>query len=143
MRLVRYEDQDSGCRIGILGQNEINVIEIRAAGEHAGIIFPKTVSALLGSVSWQEKLAIARDMAEEDPERWTRPVDGVDLRAPIGSPEKIMCVGLTYQEHIDEAEDDPTENPVLFSKYASAMSALMNLSSGVLNSPRKSTMKWN
>jgi len=45
----------------------------------------------------------------------------VKIRAPIYNPEKIICVGLNYLDHAIEAGMKPPPEPVLFSKYASAI----------------------
>ncbi len=46
---------------------------------------------------------------------------GVKLMAPIPRPGKIICLGLNYSDHAEEAGLTPPEEPVLFSKPATAV----------------------
>ncbi len=41
----------------------------------------------------------------------------VKLEAPIQKPEKIICVGLNYREHIEEMGRELPTIPVIFAKY--------------------------
>jgi len=45
----------------------------------------------------------------------------VKLRAPIYNPEKVVCVGLNYRNHAIESGMAIPVEPVLFSKFASAI----------------------
>jgi 2-keto-4-pentenoate hydratase/2-oxohepta-3-ene-1,7-dioic acid hydratase in catechol pathway len=45
----------------------------------------------------------------------------VTIRAPIGRPGKIICVGLNYHDHCREQSIDPPRYPMLFSKFANAV----------------------
>ncbi|HEX2141957.1 MAG TPA: fumarylacetoacetate hydrolase family protein [Candidatus Limnocylindria bacterium] len=46
----------------------------------------------------------------------------VSLRAPIARPPKIICVGLNYHDHCREQNIEPPAYPMLFSKFANAVS---------------------
>jgi 2-keto-4-pentenoate hydratase/2-oxohepta-3-ene-1,7-dioic acid hydratase in catechol pathway len=43
------------------------------------------------------------------------------LHAPVIDPQKIICVGLNYRDHAAESGVEPPSEPVLFSKYPSAL----------------------
>jgi 2-keto-4-pentenoate hydratase/2-oxohepta-3-ene-1,7-dioic acid hydratase in catechol pathway len=62
-----------------------------------------------------EELAaeFARGRIEDD--------DSVPLVAPLGPGRNIICVGLNYRTHADEANLDPPKAPLLFSKLASTI----------------------
>eukprot|EP00947_MAST-08B_sp_MAST-8B-sp1_P002235 g2235.t1 len=47
----------------------------------------------------------------------------VKMVAPIYDPEKIICIGMNYREHCTEQDFPIPEEPVLFSKFASAITA--------------------
>jgi acylpyruvate hydrolase len=49
------------------------------------------------------------------------PSQGVRLRAPILNPHKIICLGLNYRDHAHETKADIPTDPILFSKYATAI----------------------
>jgi acylpyruvate hydrolase len=43
------------------------------------------------------------------------------LRRPLGAPTKIVCIGLNYRQHAEESGVPLPEFPMLFSKWASAL----------------------
>ena len=45
-----------------------------------------------------------------------------EVRAPIGRPGKIICVGLNYHDHCREQGIEPPAYPMLFAKFANAVS---------------------
>jgi 2-keto-4-pentenoate hydratase/2-oxohepta-3-ene-1,7-dioic acid hydratase in catechol pathway len=49
------------------------------------------------------------------------PAGEITLRAPIENPRKIICLGLNYRDHALETRAAIPTDPVLFSKYASAV----------------------
>ena len=50
--------------------------------------------------------------------------DAVDHLPVIPNPDKIICVGLNYHDHIKETGREETPNPVLFARFAAARSAM-------------------
>jgi len=49
--------------------------------------------------------------------------DAVNLLPPIPSPEKVICVGVNYADHARESGMKPPAEPVIFSKFPSAVIA--------------------
>jgi acylpyruvate hydrolase len=49
------------------------------------------------------------------------PVEGVDLLPPIERPGKIICIGLNYREHAEEAGLEAPETPTFFAKFANSL----------------------
>jgi 2-keto-4-pentenoate hydratase/2-oxohepta-3-ene-1,7-dioic acid hydratase in catechol pathway len=45
-------------------------------------------------------------------------LDAVTFEPVIPNPDKIICVGLNYHDHVVETGRTVTENPVLFARYA-------------------------
>ena len=45
----------------------------------------------------------------------------VRLLPPILSPSKIVCIGLNYRSHAEEAGIDPPETPTFFAKFRNAL----------------------
>jgi 2-keto-4-pentenoate hydratase/2-oxohepta-3-ene-1,7-dioic acid hydratase in catechol pathway len=50
-----------------------------------------------------------------------RALDGVAARAPVSKPGKIVCIGLNYRDHADEAGLELPEVPILFPKFANSV----------------------
>jgi len=46
---------------------------------------------------------------------------GATLLAPVPDPAKIVCLGLNYRDHAAESGMDVPTEPILFSKYATAL----------------------
>jgi acylpyruvate hydrolase len=49
--------------------------------------------------------------------------DDVALRPVVPSPRRIVCLGLNYRAHVDETGRELPEYPVLFTKWASSLTA--------------------
>jgi 2-keto-4-pentenoate hydratase/2-oxohepta-3-ene-1,7-dioic acid hydratase in catechol pathway len=49
------------------------------------------------------------------------PIAQAKYHAPIVDPQKIICVGLNYKDHAAESGAPIPKDPVLFSKYATAL----------------------
>ncbi|NWX07088.1 FAHD2 protein, partial [Caloenas nicobarica] len=49
------------------------------------------------------------------------PRDGVQLLAPLGDPQKLICVGLNYRDHCGEQGARVPTDPVIFNKFPSAI----------------------
>src|SRR4029077_16382382 len=49
------------------------------------------------------------------------PADQVKLLPPVPDPPKIICLGLNYADHAKEGGVPIPKDPVLFSKYATAL----------------------
>jgi acylpyruvate hydrolase len=101
MRLVTY-DAGAGPQTGIL-RNE------RITGA-----FPGDVAALLRGPGIAGLDGAAQvDVALAD----------VRLLSPLLTPEKIVCLGLNYRSHADEAGMQPPETPTFFAKFPNALAA--------------------
>ncbi|HWI71158.1 MAG TPA: fumarylacetoacetate hydrolase family protein [Baekduia sp.] len=46
---------------------------------------------------------------------------GVRVRPVVPAPDKVICVGLNYREHVAESLRDEPDYPVLFTKWASTL----------------------
>jgi 2-keto-4-pentenoate hydratase/2-oxohepta-3-ene-1,7-dioic acid hydratase in catechol pathway len=49
------------------------------------------------------------------------PIEGVDLLPPIPRPGKIVCMGLNYRSHAEEAGIELPETPTFFAKFANSL----------------------
>jgi 2-keto-4-pentenoate hydratase/2-oxohepta-3-ene-1,7-dioic acid hydratase in catechol pathway len=67
-----------------------------------------------------EALLAIRQLANR-PNAVKTPAAEVKYHAPIVDPRKIICVGLNYKDHAAESGAPIPKDPVLFSKYATAL----------------------
>jgi len=79
--------------------------------------FPTSMRQLLGS---PELLDAARQLAGR-PGGERVPVASARLHAPVHDPQKIVCVGLNYRDHAAESKMPIPKEPVLFSKFPTAL----------------------
>jgi len=68
----------------------------------------------------EEGLAAARKVLSE--RQALIPVADVIIRAPINDCQKVICVGMNYVDHCAEQNVPIPKEPIIFSKFASAIS---------------------
>src|SRR5262245_34498715 len=71
------------------------------------------VGALLADPQWRERVPTASGTEYA--------VDTLDYAPLVPRPEKIVCVGLNYRNHILEMGRELPEHPTLFAKYPPAL----------------------
>jgi len=109
MRLVSF-DAGAGPRAALLQDGR--VYDIWGEAFTAGRGEDRTLYALLqGGL-----LGEVRPVEQEGV-----PVEGVDLLQPIARPGKIICIGLNYRTHAEEAGLEAPETPTFFAKFANAL----------------------
>ena len=108
MRLVTYRSE-RGNRAGVL--TDAGVVDAwDTLGEEGS-----SVRALLAGGRLAE--------VEEGTARAGRTIGNPTLAPPIPDPDKIVCMGLNYRDHADEAGVEPPESPTFFAKFRNALAA--------------------
>ena len=120
MRLGRYTTTDTDRAWCGVARDDGTVVNLPAAGEAAGVDVPAETTALLDTWEWREKAELAVEFADET-DIGLYDVEDVDALAPVSRPEKVVCVGLNYREHIEEGDNEVPDNPVLFSKFPTSV----------------------
>ena len=59
--------------------------------------------------------------AAQAPEKHILQPGSFVLQAPIYDPEKLICIGMNYVDHCTEQNIPVPEEPVIFSKFSSAI----------------------
>ncbi len=67
-----------------------------------------------------EVLKAAEEVSRK-PEAIKHPAAKVKFHAPVPDPRKIVCIGLNYKDHAAESGAPIPKEPILFSKYATAL----------------------
>lgn len=111
MRLVAYES-DRGPRVA--GVRDGGYVDLNRANPDV----PSSIKELLargprGLAGARAALEAGEVMAPGD----------VKLLPPIPRPEKVICVGVNYADHARESGMEPPAEPVIFSKFPSAVIA--------------------
>src|SRR5262245_65447728 len=63
----------------------------------------------------------AAGQAARRPDAVSYPAADARLAPPVPDPAKIVCLGLNYRDHARESGQAIPDEPVLFSKFASAL----------------------
>lgn len=86
---------------------------VRVDGEVAVELGPADLVEVLRRPDWR---AYCRDTAGP-----AHPLADVDYAPLVGTPEKVVCVGLNYRHHIREMGRELPACPTLFAKYGRAL----------------------
>lgn len=111
MRLATIQTP-SGPRAAVLQGEEY--IDLHATRPD----LPFSVKELLAAGAGMLRSA-AEAAARPDAVRY--PASSVKLLAPIPDPPKVICIGLNYRDHAAESGASIPREPVLFSKFATAV----------------------
>jgi 2-keto-4-pentenoate hydratase/2-oxohepta-3-ene-1,7-dioic acid hydratase in catechol pathway len=110
MRWVTVATDEGPRACGVFGGE---YVDVNAADPE----IPATVRGLLSlGNEWQHKAwsSLARGIVRHDPAHSR-------LLAPVPDPHKIICIGLNYRDHAAESGVPVPAEPIVFSKYATAL----------------------
>lgn len=135
MKLITFSAQGEPFRLGVL-LDENTIVDPQQAYveklvaqdqpralEIASALIPSEPTAFLANGD------IARDAAQEalqyvSQDQTSKSIyqkQDVQIGAPLLRPNKIICVGLNYKDHIREMKREFPAHPVIFAKYATAI----------------------
>ena len=120
MRFVRY--LHSGVELyGLLSDDEIIGLQTLAGALET--LLPSTIEELIGlgeeGIRKVEQLMLNSTKAEK--RKATSKIGDATLLAPVSSPPKIICLGLNYRDHAEEAGTDIPDEPIVFMKPRTAI----------------------
>lgn len=126
MKLVRYFNDDRSMeKLGV--QSDKGVIAISKLADHLNCNVPQTMDQLLeNSEACLEQIEDVFSRAEElhlTMEPYTLFDKSITLLPIVKKPEKILCVGQNYVDHVKATGGDVPTSPVFFSKFANALAA--------------------
>jgi acylpyruvate hydrolase len=117
MQTQRRDERGDAMRLATIrtatGTRAVRVDLDAAGGGTATETGDADVRALLEHDDWTGRAAAAAGPVHT--------VDSLDYAPLVPNPEKIICVGLNYRDHILEMGNEPPEYPTLFAKYAPAL----------------------
>jgi acylpyruvate hydrolase len=128
MRLVTYEVDGGAPRAGVLVDGTV-VVDAERSAEAAGLgdaVAWTQVKAILGAADPDVRGRLARAAGERAAADGVAR-DAVRLGPPIPDPEKVLCIGLNYRDHVQEAQRGvdaslgTQPDPVVFSKFNTAL----------------------
>ncbi|GAB7018329.1 fumarylacetoacetate hydrolase family protein [Halostagnicola bangensis] len=120
MRIGQYRTTNADqpwCGVSTTDETVINLPE---AGSGAGLEIPRATTDLLSDWQWRRKAELALEYAEETG-TGEYSADDVTRLEPVSDPNKVVCVGLNYRDHAEEGDNPIPDEPVLFSKFPTAV----------------------
>jgi len=99
MKLVQFyqrEDQERKLQVGVV-KGDKEVVSLNVAGTMRDVIQTANIRSLEEGAAYR--------------------LDEVKLLSPLTDPEKIICIGLNYHDHVIESNMQVPKVPVLFPKY--------------------------
>lgn len=121
MRLVTY-DFNGSWRAGVVVENW--VVDAAAAAAHLPVNnWHSTRTIIQAPLAQRTALnEAAHTLAETTPRsNAVFPLVEARLGPPVPDPDKIICLGLNYRSHAEEAGFAPPTVPILFAKYPNAL----------------------
>lgn len=85
----------------------------RIDGDVATVLDASDVGAVLAEPGWQGRAGAAVGAS--------LPVEELDYAPLIPRPDKIMCIGLNYRDHVAEMGRTAPDYPTVFAKYRAAL----------------------
>lgn len=109
MRIVSFREAERASWGVVVGE------QLFDAGARTGI--PSVRAWLASGRPWSElEEACAQSGAD-------LPLARVTLLPPVPDPERILCVGVNYEEHRKETGRAPSAQPTIFTRFASTLTA--------------------
>jgi 2-keto-4-pentenoate hydratase/2-oxohepta-3-ene-1,7-dioic acid hydratase in catechol pathway len=106
MKLVSFVDQ---------GRSSYGVVKDNGVIDLGRRLSSRGLSSLRQLLAADAVADAARLAASEQPDF---PLDGLMLAPVITDPDKIICVGMNYRDHVAEVGRTVTEKPSLFARFA-------------------------
>jgi 2-keto-4-pentenoate hydratase/2-oxohepta-3-ene-1,7-dioic acid hydratase in catechol pathway len=117
MKLLTFH-RNNILQLGI--HAEAGVIDVaQASGGHAGI--PLTMGEVIRGGA--EAMKALQRLAEQPAANWLLNEQDLQPGPCVGTPEKLICLGLNYRRHARETGMAVPDSPVLFSKFNNTLAA--------------------
>jgi 2-keto-4-pentenoate hydratase/2-oxohepta-3-ene-1,7-dioic acid hydratase in catechol pathway len=121
LRFVRYIFRGAES-YGVFQRND-EIIDLPKLGKIQGKPVPQTIDAFISLGLAAENLV--KEMVDDASKSQSRKIilegSEVSLKAPIISPPKIICLGLNYKDHAEEAKASLPNEPIIFMKPRTAI----------------------
>src|SRR5258706_8544134 len=126
MKLVRFSTQGQSPRVGALQGDRIADLQASLAATVArrGVVRAPEIAAALVPASMRQYLeggTVSREAVAGITEWVTVDRAAARLHAPIADPGKIICIGLNYKDHAEEAGQAIPKEPPIFAKWSNAI----------------------
>lgn len=98
------------------------LLNLPELGKQLGKTLPAEIEQFISDqTAWKTAEDLLKKAKPQELKAASIPVGRAKLLAPIASPPKILCLGLNYDSHVNETNDQRPEQPVVFMKPATAI----------------------
>jgi 2-keto-4-pentenoate hydratase/2-oxohepta-3-ene-1,7-dioic acid hydratase in catechol pathway len=122
MKLVTY-GSERGARAGAIADGGVVDLWDAIGGERATAPDGRRQAAPCGLRAALETVPLEAMAEAVGGAPIAEPLAAALLLPPLTDPQKIVCVGLNYRAHAEEAGLDPPAVPTFFAKFANALAA--------------------
>lgn len=116
MKLVTYHSP-AGLRPGVLVGDDI--VDVQRLSEDDGARYSSVKEILAGGPD--ALAALEKRLTEAGQNHVAGNSGEIRLAPPVPDPDKILCVGLNYKEHVDEVRREVPPYPTLFAKFSNSL----------------------
>lgn len=121
MKLINFK-KNNEITIGV--KTEKGILDLQEAGKQLNETVPSSMEQLIAENDIARISSIVKRAEQETNDNLFISEKGITFAPIVTNPEKIICVGLNYLEHIEESNVKETpKEPVLFSKFNNALAA--------------------
>jgi 2-keto-4-pentenoate hydratase/2-oxohepta-3-ene-1,7-dioic acid hydratase in catechol pathway len=115
MKFISFYASPDEIRLGV--KTTDGIVDLKVAGEYAGVPVPKTIKELIegGDSSLERINQVISSPIELLNE------DNLQFAPAVSAPGKIICVGTNYRKHALESNLPVPEHPIYFSKYKNSL----------------------
>ena len=115
MKLLTFH-RNNVLQLGIRTEEGVVDVAWASDGEEQ---FPLTMDAVIRGGT--EALKVLQSLVKQPPADWLLNEKDLQPGPCVGTPEKLICIGLNYKRHAQETGMPIPESPVLFSKFNNAL----------------------
>lgn len=121
MKLLNLK-QNGGVRVAV--KTEKGILDLKTAGDQLNKRVPASMEQLIQEDSMRDIRDIVKQAVQNPNQYEFLAEEEISFAPVVTDPEKILCVGLNYLEHVEEAEtEEVPDEPVIFSKFNNTLAA--------------------
>lgn len=121
MKLLNFK-QNNQVKIGV--QTDQGILDLQLAGDQLDKKVPTSMEELIQVNDLSLISEIVDEALQNTKDSTFLSEDEITFAPIVTNPEKILCVGLNYLDHVEESGDEEVpDEPVIFSKFNNALAA--------------------
>lgn len=122
MKLLHFKHSNH-LRLGV--KVEEGIIDVTSASQAFGLAAPQTIEEAMagGEETAAQLVALIKSALDETNRSCILEESKLSFAPVVVNPQKIICVGLNYRKHAEETKAEIPTSPILFNKFANALSA--------------------